>query len=160
MKFKTMLVLGMASVLSACGLFKTQGDATEVKEVGRSQLCSAEDEEARVRIFDSPAAVSDWQERTGIQLAEFADLERGRYALIEMGQRHTGGFGIAVSREGSVAGNTLRVYATFFSPGEGSMRTQMITSPCVLVQLPDGPYVGVDVYDQTGSLRARSMDGG
>lgn len=164
MKIKTLwtwTAVGVAVLLGACGLrgWMGGGDATDVSEVGRSQLCTAEDENARVQIFDSPAAVIDWQERTGIRLAEFKDLELGRHALIEMGQRHTGGYGIAVSREARVSGDRLQVYATFFSPGAGSMRTQMITSPCVLVHLPEGPYVGVEVYDQTGARRASSLSG-
>jgi hypothetical protein len=158
---RTLLMAGTAVLLSACGLrgWMGGGDATEVREVGRSQLCTAENENARVWIFDSPAAVIDWQERTGIRLAEFKDLERGRHALIEMGQRHSGGYGLAVSREARVSGDRLQVYATFFSPGAGSMRTQMITSPCVLVHLPEGPYVGVEVYDQRGERRASSLSG-
>ncbi|MES0872533.1 protease complex subunit PrcB family protein [Sinimarinibacterium thermocellulolyticum] len=146
-------------LLSACALrgWIGGGEAIRVTEAGRAQLCSAEDDTSRVHIFDSPAAVIDWQERTGIRLAEFKDLERGRYALIEMGQRHTGGYGLAVSREARIVGNTLRLVATFFSPKAGSMRTQMITSPCVLVHLTEGDYVGVEVYDQNGELRAASQ---
>jgi hypothetical protein len=162
MKMKTLWTLtlvGLASLLGGCGLrgWIDGGDAVEVREVGRSQLCSAEGENARVRVFDSPAAVIDWQERSGIRLAEFKDLERGRHALIEMGQRHTGGFGIAVSREARIVGDRLQVYATFFAPRADSMRTQMISSPCVLVHLPEARYVGVEVYDQTGALRASTL---
>ena len=155
----SLTIVGLASLLGACGLrgWMGGGDAIEVHEVGRSQLCSAEGDDARVQIFDSPAAVIDWQDRTGIRLAEFKDLERGRHALIEMGQRHTGGYGIAVSREARVIGDRLQLYATFFAPRAGSMRAQMISSPCVLVHLPEAPYVGVEVYDQTGALRASSL---
>ncbi len=153
-------IIGTALLLGACGLrgWMSGSEATEVREVGRSQLCSAEGEEARVQIFDSPAAVIAWQERTGIRLAEFKDLEVGRHALIEMGRRHSGGYGLAVSREARVSGDRLMVYATFFAPAAGSMRAQMITSPCVLVYLPDGPYVGVEVYDQSGERRASSLE--
>ena len=155
----TLLTGAAALLLSACGLRGWIGgaDAIGVTEAGRSQLCSAEDENSRVHIFDSAAAVIDWQDRTGIHLAEFKDLERGRYALIEMGQRHSGGYGLAVSREAAIVGNTLRMAATFFSPKSDSMSAQMITSPCVLVHLPEGEYIGVEVYDQNGALRAASM---
>lgn len=158
-KFRTIVTGAMALLLSACGLrgWIGGGEAIRVTEAGRSQLCSAEDENSRVRIFDSAAAVIDWQERTGIQLAEFKDLERGRYALIEMGQRHSGGYGLAVSREARVVGGTLHLVATYFSPKAGSMSIQTITSPCVLVHLTEGEYIGVEVYDQDGQLRAASM---
>ncbi|MGB1561442.1 MAG: protease complex subunit PrcB family protein [Sinimarinibacterium flocculans] len=145
-------------LLTACAMrgWMGGGDAIRVTEAGRAQLCSAEDENPRVRIFDSAAAVIDWQERTGIRLAEFKALERGRYALVEMGQRYTGGYGLAVSREARVVGDSLQLVATFFSPKPGSMRTQMITSPCVLVHLTEGNYVGVEVFDQDGQRRASS----
>jgi hypothetical protein len=155
---RTITTGAMALLLSACGMrgWIGGGDAIRVTEAGRSQLCSAEDENSRVRIFDSAAAVIDWQERTGIKLAEFKDLERGRYALIEMGQRHTGGYGLAVSREARIVSGNLHLVATYFTPKAGAMRTQMITSPCVLVHLTEGDYIGVEVYDQDGTLRTAS----
>lgn len=146
--------------VAGCSLFAVRGERLDVVEAGRSILCSAEEPSARVQIFDSAAAVQQWQARTGIELAVFGELDRGRYALIEMGQRHTGGYGVAVSREARISGNTLRLYATFFEPDAGAITSQMINSPCALVYLPEGAYIGVQVYDQHGQLRADSMRSG
>lgn len=155
---KHLWAVPVAVALSACSLgnWFTRGSSIEVIEAGRAQLCSAEDASARVQIFDSAAAVVAWEQRTGISLNIDGMLDTGRYALIEMGQHNTGGYGLAVSRDGRHTGDTLRIFATFFSPAAGAMTTQMITSPCVLVRLPVADYVFVEVYDQDGALRASS----
>lgn len=151
-------IVPVTVTLSACSIGKwfTRGSSIEVIEAGRAQLCSAEEPAARVQIFDSAAAVVAWEQRTGISLNIDGMLANGRYALIEMGLHNTGGYGIAVSREARHAGDTLNIFATFFSPAPGAMTTQMITSPCVLVRLPTADYVFVDVYDQDGVRRASS----
>lgn len=155
------IIWGAATLgLSACGMREwfVTSDPVEVVEVARSQLCSAEQPEARIRVFESPAAVAGWQQLTGIDLRT-GPLAQGHYALIEMGQHHTGGYGIAISREARIRDDVLQIYATFFSPSARGVVTQVITSPCVLVRLPGGYYREVEVYDQDGALRASSPSG-
>ena len=144
-----------AVLLSGCGLgrYLSPGDSVSVTEAGRAQLCAQQAPEAAVQLFPSGVAVAQWQHQTGIDL-QARELQPGRYALVQMGLRHTGGNGIAVSSDATRDGDTLNLYATFFSPRQGAITTQMLTSPCVLVQLPPGSYRTVDVYDQRGKLRA------
>jgi hypothetical protein len=157
---KRMAIGAVAVILSGCGVGQwfVRGESVSVTEVGRSQLCSDESDDAAVQLFTSGNAVLQWQQRTGIDLRP-RELQPGRYALVQMGQRHTGGYGIAVSGDATRADGNLKLYATFFAPGRGAMTTQMITSPCVLVQLPPGGYDSVEVYDQTGALRASAAFG-
>lgn len=155
-------MLPLVAGLSACGIggWLVRGEPVEVVEVARAQVCTAEDEATRVTLFATPDAVAGWEQRTGISLQRAGGFDPGRYALVEMGQRHTGGYGVAASREARLSGDVLRLYVTFFSPGPGAMTTQMITSPCVLVRLPDGAYRTVEIYDQSGRLRAASEPAG
>ncbi|TJY59378.1 protease complex subunit PrcB family protein [Sinimarinibacterium sp. CAU 1509] len=152
---KRMAISALAVLLSGCGASQwfARGESVSVDEVGRAQLCSDESDDAALQVFASGNAVAQWQQRTGIDLHPSA-LQPGRYALIQMGQRHTGGYGIAVSGDATRVDSVLKLYATFFAPAQGAMTTQMITSPCVLVQLPPGGYDTVEVYDQTGAVRA------
>ncbi len=157
---KRMAIGALAVLLSGCGISQwfVRGERVSVSEVGRAQLCSDESADASVQVFASGNAVQQWQQRTGIDLHP-RELQPGRYALIQMGQRHTGGYGIAVSGDAMRAESVLKLYATFFAPAKGAMTTQMITSPCVLVQLPSGSYATVEVYDQTGAVRATAAVG-
>jgi len=157
---KRMAIGALAMMLGGCSLgpWFARGESVSVIEVGRASLCSDESADAAMQLFSSGNAVTQWQQRTGIDLHPRA-LQPGRYALVQMGQRHTGGYGIAVSGDAVQVEGTLKLYATFFSPAKGAMTTQMITSPCVLVALPGGNYDAVEVYDQTGAVRASAAFG-
>lgn len=157
---RTVVLVGMV-LLSGCNMpqWAVREDIVAITEVGRAQYCAAQGGEAELRLFSSAAQVQQWQERTGVSLGDAA-LSPSRYAVLEMGLHHTGGYGIAVSQGGTLSGETLKVYATFFSPGPGAMTTQAVTNPCVLMRLPPAGYQGVEVYDQDGELRASARFGG
>ncbi len=159
---KPLWAVPAALLLSACGVttWFARGEPVDVTEAGRAQQCAAEDATTRVRVFESPADVQAWQQRSGVDLNRIEPLVPGRYALVEMGQRQSGGYGIAVSRDARQVGDTLRIYATFFSPAPGAMTPQVITSPCVLVRVPGTALGPVEVFDQDGERRASSQAGG
>lgn len=150
-------MLALGGMLSACsmgGWFSGSGDTVSVAEISRAALCTAESEESRLTLFRSSEEALAWQQRSGIDLKIGPDLKPGRYALIEMGQRHSGGYGIAVSREARELNGVLQVYTTYFAPPADAMVVQMISSPCVLVRLPNALYDAIEIYDQDGELRA------
>lgn len=148
-----------AALLGACGLqpgklFSSRTDI-EVREVSRSLYCNTPGAEPAVQLLADAQAVLDWQAARGVSLAGAESIAQATYALVEMGSRPTGGFGLAVARSAVLRGERLVLQATFVSPASGSLRTQAISSPCVLVQLPRGRYRDVEVQDQTGAVRAR-----
>jgi len=151
-------LLAGAALLAGCGfgvpgLFVGQADI-EVREIGRSLYCNTGDDQPRVTLLPDPQAVLDWQAARGITLAGGEALSQTSYALVELGARPTGGYGLAVARAAVLRGEVAVLSATFLSPPAGSIRTQALSSPCVLVQLPRGRYTRVDVEDQSGTVRA------
>jgi hypothetical protein len=149
-----------AVLVSACGfqpgrLFERRADI-EVREVARSLYCNTGSEDARVTLLAGPQAVLDWQAGRNLALAGSESLPQAPYALVEMGLRPTGGYGLAVARAAVLRGETVVLSATFVSPAPGGIRTQALSSPCVLVQLPAGRYAFVEVRDQTGGIRTSS----
>lgn len=154
-----LVLLACAALLAGCG-FKTprlfQGHTDiEVREVGRSLYCNSGDDQPRVALLAGPQAVLDWQAARGIVLAGGETLSQTAYALVELGARPTGGYGLAVARAAVLRGEVVTLSATFLSPAAGSIQTQALSSPCVLVQLPRGRYAEVEVEDQSGTVRAR-----
>lgn len=124
----------------------------QVQEVWRSMQCQTPGSQATVQLFDSAASAEAWRSGRGI---EAPAIPESAYALVELGTRNTGGHGLAISRSASLQGEVLVLYGTFISPGEGDMTAQVLTAPCVLVQLPAGRYDQVEVRDQSGEVRAR-----
>ncbi len=158
MRFPIKTVLGMtaAMALSACAapLWLQGSERLEAVELGVAAICPGEGPDAWIQVLDSADAVRGWQQRHGLDLLTEPEAPGRRYALVGMGQRSTGGYGLAVSRSAHLAGGVLRLQATFVAPAADSMRTQVLTSPCALVRLPKGQWNAIAVYDQTGRERA------
>ena len=151
-------MLMLAATLAGCG-FRAEklfsGYATiEVREVGRSLACNSPGDAVRAQILPDLKAVRDWQGARGVRFPGDDALLPAPYALVEMGARPTGGYGLAVARSAVLRGELLILEATFVSPSPGSLVTEALTSPCVLVQLPPGRYSSVEVDDPGGAVRA------
>ena len=162
MKSKMLLVLltlGCASCVSSRDVSRwlIWEKPIEVTEVRRSQQCASEDAQTRVLFFGQLEQVKAWEAARGLALtsAPGPALGSGAYALIELGQKATGGYGLAVSRLAAHRKDFLILKTTFIVPGEGAMTAQVLTSPCALVRLPERAYAGLEVVDQTGKLRAK-----
>lgn len=157
---KRLAVFGLTALVAGCGfqpgrLFESH-TPIEVREVGRSLYCNGASEAPGVVLLADPQEVLDWQAARNITLAGSESLAHTAYAVVEMGTRPTGGYGIAVARSAELRDDRVVLSATFVSPPPGSIRTQALSSPCVLVQLPRGRYATVEVRDQTGAVRASS----
>ena len=151
-----MLMLGFA--LTGCGLRPEKLFATyakiDVREIARSQTCNTPGEEPAARILPDLKAVQDWQHARGVTFPGAPTLAPAPYALVETGQRPTGGYGLAVARSAVLRGELVILSATFLSPSAEAPRTQALTSPCVLVQLPPGRYTSIEVQDPAEVVRA------
>ncbi|HEX4896183.1 MAG TPA: protease complex subunit PrcB family protein [Solimonas sp.] len=147
-----------AVLLSGCSLLDgwvDRGEPRRVEEISRAGNCGGSGGDAWVKAFPGPEALRAWQGQAGLFMPGMDTLHAGGYVLIGMGQRNSGGYGLAVSREATERDGVLRLQATFLVPSAGRMVTQMITSPCVLVRVPASGWRAVEVVDQDGLLRAR-----
>lgn len=156
---KTTLVL--AALLSGCGTMADVGNwfdrerAVDVAEVRRAVVCGTSGADARVSLFPDAGAVRAWETSRGVQLGGGTEaLPDTPFALVEMGERNTAGYGLAVSRTAGKRGDAIILRATFLAPTAGRMLAQMVTSPCVLVSLPKTHYSAVELVDQDGRQRA------
>jgi PrcB C-terminal len=151
------LVPGLALALAGCAgasrVFSSYAQI-QVREVARSLYCNTPAEASQAVLLPEPQAVLDWQAARGIALAGSESLAQAPHAIVEMGLRPTGGYSLAVARAAVLRGERVVLQATFFTPAPGSMRTQAVSTPCVLVQLPAGRYSEVEVQDPTGHVVA------
>lgn len=144
--------------LSACAGMPdwfSRENSVEVSEVARSYYCNSQGPDVRVTLMADVAAVEAWQQSHGTSLGD-ARLPQGPFALVEMGERNSGGYGLAISRLAGRRGDTLILRGTFIAPAADAITTQAISSPCVLVSLPREGYAAVEVIDQDGRVRGRS----
>jgi len=148
-------ILLLSLGLSACAGWMQRESSVEVSEVARSYQCNSQGPETRVSLMPDGAAVAAWQQQRGVEF-DTARLPQGPFALVEMGERNSGGYGLAVSRLAGRRGDTLILRGTFVAPGADEVSTQAITTPCVLVSLPREGYATVEIVDQDGRLRGRA----
>ncbi len=131
--------------------------AAEALEISRQPQCNSSGRETSLEVFPSPAALQAWEQERGVQLTPTTgELLPGLYAVVEMGERNTGGYAVVVSRQAAVKDDTLYLKASFLSPSTGGMATQVLTSPCTLLALPArNDFHRVVLIDQNKRERAR-----
>ena len=144
----------LAPALAGCCLLPARGAPIEVREVGRSPYCNTPGAEVRAALLPGSQDVVAFQNARGIVLAPTETLALAPHAIVESGLRPTGGYGVSVAQSAELHGERLILQATFTSPAPGSLQTQALSSPCVLVQLPAGRYTAVEVRDSAGGVRA------
>lgn len=128
----------------------------EVAEVGRAVHCGGENRDVRVALLPDLASAKAWTAGRGIVLPgiEEGQLLDAPYAVVELGYRDTGGYGVAVSRQAGLKDDVLVLKATFFEPGQGRWASSEASSPCAIVSLPPRQYRSLQLIDQAGALRA------
>lgn len=156
---RTVLPMVVVGLVSGCatgiGGWLSPSQSVAVSEVRRGLHCGTDTDETRLTLLDSADAAQRWADQRGVQLSgEDRLAPTGRFVMVEMGARPSGGYGLAVSTAARQRGNQLMLQATFFTPTPDTLTTQAQTQPCVLVRLPESPVQGVRLYDQNGTLRA------
>lgn len=126
----------------------------QVEEVMNQTQCNAPGEQPGVQLLPDAAAVRNWEAARGVALTGGTPLPAGPYAVVDLGQRRTGGHGIAVSRQAGLKGGVLVLKATTFAPRADQAVTQALTSPCALVRLPRLGFDSLQVLDQSGRVLA------
>jgi hypothetical protein len=82
------------------------------------------------------------------------DFTRERVLLIEMGQRPTAGYALALAEPAWVVeGAAARLRVSWIEPPPGAMVAQVLTSPCLLVRLTPPAAERLEVVDGGGRVR-------
>lgn len=84
------------------------------------------------------------------------DWNREALVLIHMGLKPTGGFALELAEPvAPVYRDTAVITLQWRHPGPGSIVTQQITSPCLVLKLAKGTYGAIEIRDETGRVRVR-----
>lgn len=165
LSIKSVAVMLAGAVLVGCASVSALGDLVDVfssgqtayvREGGASLRCGTDGDATRVQYFADLDALRQWEQAHGLTL-----LKNGggayRYALVEMGARPSGGYGVVVSRKALIDDDRLTLRATVIQPADGQTVSPKPTQPCSLIVLPPGDYMQVEVQDQDGQLIATTV---
>jgi hypothetical protein len=82
------------------------------------------------------------------------DFPREGVLLIAMGQRSSAGYGLTLADKVAVVRDgVLTVRVDWREPLPDHLRAQVMTSPCLLVAVPDAGFTRIEVVDQEERLR-------
>ena len=82
------------------------------------------------------------------------NFDRQSVLLISMGQQRTGGYSVKLaSAKMEVANERAKIQVQWNVKKPGMIAIQMLTNPCLLLEIPGGNYKFIDVVDQSGVTR-------
>lgn len=82
------------------------------------------------------------------------DFSRQGVLLISMGQRPTAGYGLDLAPAAArLRDGVLEIGVDWQEPGPGGMAAQVVTTPCLLLQLPAVSFQRIQVVDRQGQTR-------
>ena len=84
------------------------------------------------------------------------DFSQYGVLLVSMGQQRTAGYSIGLTKgeELKIASGSAEVRVQWKQPQPGMMLAQVITHPCIFIQVPRGEYQLIRVIDQVEKVRA------
>jgi len=82
------------------------------------------------------------------------DVREETILLIDMGMRRTGGYAVRLTGSQAVLrGEILSIPVQWIEPAPGTVVTQVITHPCMLMAVARGDYRSLAIIDQKGRQR-------
>jgi hypothetical protein len=131
-----------------------------VEVIAKSQYCASRNTASSLTIIrDSHALKQFYQVVHRSQMIEqkqmpVVDFSRFIVALVEMGKRNTGGYSLRLNGADMKIHNDIGVIKLdWISPAPGSIVTQAITSPCLMLQVPRKGISSLQIVDQHGQVR-------
>ncbi len=156
----SMLLLGGCATMQPLmfwqGGYEFQSETLKVKELRRALVCDTPTEASRLQVFDDALALLASPVAASLQAEQLEDLDaQASYIVVEQGQRRTGGYSLELRPQAMVdEEGLLTLNADWIEPAPDRMQIQILTSLCVLVQLPAQPYNSVELKDGKGNTRA------
>jgi hypothetical protein len=154
-------------LFAACGHLSTSmatGDSDDLplKILYSGQTCPCRTSQPELTWFDEGQGLAGFMRKVhqGLlgaagNLGQEVDFSTQRVLAIAMGRKPTAGYGLGlVGEHAKLRGDTLEIQVQWNEPPAGAKLAQMLTSPCLLIQLPLGGYTQIMVKDQDGRTRA------
>ena len=86
------------------------------------------------------------------------DFKKYRVLHIDMGQKRTAGHSISLARpDAQLIDGRLVISVNWHEPAKGQLLAQVLTHPCMLLQVPLVKFNSIQVIDQTGKQRIKYL---
>jgi hypothetical protein len=140
---RTFTIIAAMALLTTCTSAAVAGGPVELRIAG-SGAYATETERKAVAVFDDETYTALWAATIDENGGEMApvDFETESAVVLFGGQRNTGGYIVDV-RGAAIEGDTLVVDAVVKGPGGGSIVTQALTQPWVVIAVKNRRFKDV-----------------
>ena len=154
----------MAFLLTACranGIAESMPATVEVALLARSSQCWNDVVEPSVALITGSDAYKSAYDQTrrhilgGTDYLPEVDFTRSSVVAVYMGKYSTAGYQLDLAAEvAEVSEHELTVLVSWVEPPVDALVAQVMTSPCLLISIPNGDYSAIHVLDAGGRIRA------
>ena len=138
-----------------------ESSTLKVRLLWQGSLCVTKRSTPRATWIEEPALFKKMYDRLtsnqiGAQqeLLSEVDFSREGILIVEMGQKPTAGYGLELNHMVAVVSDDMAVLrVSWVEPPKDAIVSQVITSPCLVIILPKGPYSQIRLIDQSEHLR-------
>ncbi len=82
------------------------------------------------------------------------DFAAVNVVCIRMGRKPTGGYGIELAEpQARLENGAALIRLRWIEPPPGTVSTQALTSPCLVIELPKGAYRKIVITDDSGNIK-------
>ena len=174
-RYLILLVLGTGLYLGGCtGVAQVPsganfgagfgGEAVNAVRLHNTLMCGADLTQSDAVWIETPAALAQrYRNMQSMATTEppVVDFKQYGVLLISMGVQPTAGYRLNFlpsAHRVVLRGRTLQVGLAWEEPPADSIQAQVLTHPCLLLQVPRQSFNRVEVFDQSGTIRlARRM---
>jgi PrcB C-terminal len=154
------LCCGLWACIPSPAIFSAESPRIPVRILYQDALCGGNRRTPSVALVaDSDRLKQIFIESTGRMLGQLppvpaVDFGAEHVVNIQMGQKPTGGYGIELTDPyARIGAGEAIIRLRWIEPAPGSIATQILTSPCLIVSLPKGAYENIAITDENGNLR-------
>ncbi|MBI3898786.1 MAG: protease complex subunit PrcB family protein [Gammaproteobacteria bacterium] len=161
MTLRSIAMLAALSLVSGCTA-ETKSAQTEilpVRQLYASGDCGRADPEPAAKWITQSEQWEAIHQRLTRQILPqpsppAVDFEKSGVLLVEAGQRPTAGYRLALTQSTvERTDSTARITLDWKTPPADAMTAQVLTSPCVMIELPKARYSSIQVLDLQGNVR-------
>ncbi len=155
-----LMCFGVAGCANSGGLEKAPREI-EIVQLYASSICSGQAQSSGVILIEEPQAYALLEQSLAGRFLNDAgrrlpvvDFNQDIVLVLTMGQQISSGYTLELSHEPiHFRGDTLLLSVLWREPASEMMTAQILTSPCLVLQLGRGLYRKIKVIDQDGHVR-------
>lgn len=135
----------------------TEGDRLNIVVLHNGLMCGSDLTRTDALWIDNATQLTQrYGKMAAVAEPPVVDFEHYGVLLVTMGQQPTAGYRLNFlpgAHRVILGGRTLQINLAWEEPAADSIQAQVLTQPCLLLQVPRRSFTRVEILDQQGTVR-------